>query len=270
MELIQVDREKCIRCGRCAEVCPTNVIAMNDQGPHAIGDRCIACGHCVAVCPMEALDNAKAPLAAQPPLEKNPVLDACTAEQFLRGRRSIRRYTQEIVPREKILQLLNIARLAPTGGNSQGLSYHVIDNAETLKKISAAVVDWMEEEVRRGSPRAVYYAGSVDNYRKIGKDVILRDAPCLIAVMAPKNFLPRGRDNTHFSLAYAELYAPSIGLGTCYTGFFEACAAAGYQPLMKILNLPANMDITGGIIVGYPKYVYKRLTDRNPLQVTFE
>jgi len=270
MKLIQVDREKCIRCGRCADVCPTRVIAMNDQFPHAIGDSCIACGHCVAVCPTEALANAKAPLVAQPPLEKTPVLDAVTAELFLRARRSIRLYKQETVPREKILQLLNIARMAPTGGNSQGLSYHVIDNAETLKKISAVVVDWMEEEVRKGSPRAPYYAGSVDNYRKTGTDVILRDAPCLIAATAPNNFLPRGRDNTHFSLSYAELYAPSIGLGTCYTGFFEACATNGYQPLLKILNLSEKMEVTGGIIVGYPKYAYMRLAERNPLQVTWE
>jgi len=28
MDLIQVDQEKCIRCGLCADVCPMNVINM--------------------------------------------------------------------------------------------------------------------------------------------------------------------------------------------------------------------------------------------------
>ncbi len=97
----------------------------------------------------------------------------------------------------------------------------------------------------------------------------MRDAPCLVVAITEKNFLRRGRDNTHFSLAYAELYAPAIELGTCWAGIFEACAAAGYQPLLNLLNLPEDMAVTGGLMVGYPKYTYKRLVDRNPLQVTW-
>lgn len=270
MELIQVDQEKCTRCGLCAEVCPTNVINMGNQGPQAITQRCIACGHCVAVCPHAALDNVKAPLAKQPPLEKVPVLDSDTAACFLRARRSIRRYKQDAVPREKIVQILDVARLAPTGGNSQGVAYHVIDNDDTLRRITSAIIDWMEEEVQKGSAWAPYYAGAVDGYRKTGQDIILRNAPCLIVAITAKSFLPRGRDNTHFSLAYAELYAPSIGLGTCYAGFFEACATAGYQPLLNLLNLPENMVVTGGLMIGYPQYTYKRLVDRKPLQVTWQ
>lgn len=269
MELIQVDQEKCIRCGLCADVCPTNVITMDSQGPKATGQQCIGCGHCVAVCPPAALDNVKAPLGKQLPIGTVPAFDANTAAQFLRSRRSIRRYKKEAVPREKILQLLDIARLAPTGGNSQGVAYHVVDKIETLHKITAATVDWMEEQIKAGSPWGPYFAGSVNSYRQTGQDIILRGAPCLIVAIAAKNFMPRGRDNTHFSLAYVELYAPSMGLGTCWAGFFEACAA-GYQPLINLLDLPADMAVTGGLMVGYPQYTYKRLVDRNPLQVTWQ
>ena len=269
MNMIQVDQEKCIRCGFCAEVCPMGVISMGEEGPQATKQHCIACGHCVAVCPQAALDNVKAPLAKQLLQEKAPVLDADTAARFLRARRSIRHYKQDAVPREKILQLLDIARLAPTGGNSQGVAYHVIDNVDTLHKVTAATVDWMEELVQKDSPWAPYFVGAVDNYRKTGQDVILRDAPCLIVAITPKSFLPRGRDNTHFSLAYSELYAQAIELGTCWAGFFEGCASTGYQPLVKLLNLSEDMAVTGGLMVGYPKYTYKRLVDRNPLKVTW-
>ena len=270
MDLIQVDQEKCIRCGLCVAICPTEFITMGNEGPQGTGENCIACGHCVAVCPWEALDNVKAPLAQQLPLEKVPVLDADTAARFLRARRSVRHYKQDAVPREKILQLLDIARLAPTGGNTQGVAYHVINNADTLHKITAVTVDWMEEKVQKGSPWGPYYARPVDKYRKTGQDVILRDAPSLIVAITAKNFLPRGRDNTHFSLAYAELYAPSIELGTCWAGFFEACASSAYQPLMNLLALPEDMAVTGGLMLGYPKYTFKRLVDRNPLQVTWQ
>ena len=270
MDLIKVNQEKCTSCGLCAEVCPSGVINMGEEGPQTTGKHCMACGHCVAVCPHAALDNKKAPLAQQLPLENSPVLDADTAARFLRARRSIRRYKQVAVPREKILKLLDIARLAPTGSNSQSVAYLVIDNTDTLRKITAATVDWMEELVQKGSPWGAYFAGSVDNYRKNGQDGILRDAPCLVVAITAKNFLPRGRDNTHFSLAYAELYAPSIELGTCWAGIFEACAVAGYQPLLKLLNLPEDMAVTGSLMVGYPNYTYKRLVDRNPLQVLWQ
>ncbi|MBP2628427.1 MAG: nitroreductase [Firmicutes bacterium] len=272
MELIQVNQEKCIRCGFCADVCPRSVINMGNQGPEVIGteERCIACGHCVAVCPQDALDNVKTPLAQQLPIGKAPVLDADTACHFLRARRSIRRYKKDGVSREKILKLLDIARLAPTGSNAQGVAYHVIDNADILRKITAATVNWIDEQVQKGSPWALPYASSVDNYRKTGQDIILRDAPCLVVAITEKNFLPRGRDNSHFSLTYAELYAPAIALGTCWAGFFETCASAGYRPMLSLLNLPEDMIVTGGLMVGYPQYSYKRLVDRNPLQVTWQ
>lgn len=268
--IIQVDQEKCIRCSICANVCPTDVIHMGKHGPEDTGNHCIACGHCVAVCPREALNNVKAPLSNQVSLEKTPLLDAKTAANFLRARRSIRCYKPTAVPREKLLQLLNVARLAPTGGNTQGITYYVIDNPDTLKGITAATIDWMEELIKNASPMAPYFKGIVKKYRDTGHDGILRGAPCLVVAIAPKSFMPRGRDNTHFSLAYAELYAPTIELGTCWAGFFEACALSGYQPMLDLLKLPADMTVTGGVMVGFPKYTYKRLVDRKPLQVIWQ
>ena len=274
MDLIQVDPTKCTKCGSCAKVCPTGVIGMDEHGPKAIGQFCIACGHCVAICPSEALDNVKTPLANQVPLEKIPFLDEDTAALFLRHRRSTREFQETPVPREKIRQLLDIARFAPTSGNSQGVSYHVIDDRDTLRSITSVSIDWLEEALQSppyaGSRYAAPFAAHIANYRQNGQDVVLRDAPCLVIPIVDKNSLPIGRDNTLFSLAYAELYAPSIGLGTCITGFFNSCAASGYQPLLDILNLPENMHVTSGLMVGYPKYAYRRLVDRNQLQVTWQ
>lgn len=274
MDFIQVDPAKCTKCGMCAKACPTGVIGLDEHGgPKVIGQFCITCGHCVAICPSEALDNVKTPLANQIPLKKVLVLDEDTAATFLRSRRSVREYKKMSVPREKIRQLLDVARFAPTSGNSQGVSYHVIDDPDTLRSITAVTVDWVEEALKKppfaGSPYEAAFAARVANYRKNEEDFILRDTPCLVIAIVDKNS-PVGQVNTHFSLAYAELYAPSIGLGTCITGFFDACAAAGYKPLLDILKLPENVHVTGGLMVGYPKYTYRRLVDRNSLQVTWQ
>jgi nitroreductase len=106
----------------------------------------------VAVCPHAALDHSDAPIANQVPLEEFPVLDADTAARFLRSRRSIRRYKAETVPQEKLLQLLDIARFAPTGGNTQGLSYLVVTDRDLMKKLTATVIDWLEEQVQANVP----------------------------------------------------------------------------------------------------------------------
>ena len=273
-DFIKVNLTKCTKCGNCAKVCPTGVIGVDEHGPKALSQFCIACGHCVAICKSAALDNVKTPLANQVKLEKAPVLDENTAAKFLRSRRSIREFKKMSVPREKISQLLDIARFAPTSGNSQGVCYHVIDDPDTLRNITSVAIDWLEDALKKppyaGSPYEAPFTAHIANYRQNGNDVVLRDAPCLVIPMVDKNFLPMGQDNTLFSLAYAELYATSLGLGTCITGFFNACAASGYKPLLDILNLPQNMHVTGGLMVGYPKYNYERLVDRNPLKVTWQ
>lgn len=52
MSLLNVNKEKCIGCGVCAEVCPKNYIGMTEERiPIDAGLTCIACGQCVAVCP---------------------------------------------------------------------------------------------------------------------------------------------------------------------------------------------------------------------------
>ncbi len=268
MDLIGVDLEKCVNCGLCVEVCPSGAIGMGSQGPLTLAERsCIACGHCVAVCAEAALDNLRAPLENQAPA--GPVLDADSAALFLRHRRSIRRYKPEAVAREKILRLLDIARLAPSGGNSQRVSYLVIEDEGTLRAISEATIGWMEGLIGQAVPGAAYYASTVKNHRTGGRDGILRGAPCLIVAMSPKALGARGRDNSHFALGYAELFAPTLGLGTCWTGFVESCAVSEYAPLLALLSIPEKMQVTGGLMVGVPAIRYHRLPDRSPLQVTW-
>lgn len=268
MDLIIVNRKKCVKCGMCVNVCPGGVLGMNSNGPEAMSRACIRCGHCVAVCPEDAIDNVKVPFSGQVTVNKFPVLSADTAYEFLRSRRSVRCYEDKAVPREKLVELLEAARFAPSAGNAQSISYLVVTDKEKLKQITEVTVDWMAEEIEKGSAMSQYFSGVIAHYRKTGADVILRDAPVLIIATAPR-VLARGRDNTHFALAYAELFATTLGLGSCWAGFFEGCVASGYQPMLDILNLPEANALTGAIMVGYPKYTYRRLPDRRPLDVTW-
>ena len=45
---------KCIRCGRCIEICP-DTRKISEDGFELLRDNCIACGKCVDICPTSAL-----------------------------------------------------------------------------------------------------------------------------------------------------------------------------------------------------------------------
>ncbi|HBE77125.1 MAG TPA: ferredoxin [Firmicutes bacterium] len=270
---IQVNKETCKRCGQCVNVC-RGTLVMGNSGPEIAQNLCIECGHCVAVCPSGALNNTRTPLKNQVPIKKELSISSEIAAAFLRSRRSIRSFNSKAVEREIINKLLDIARFAPTACNSQGISYHVIDKKETLRSISSVIADWAEGNIKSGplknSPWVNNTANTIYQYRNSGKDTILRDAPCLIISTVKTEQFSLGRDNTHFSFSYVQLYAPTLGLGSCWSGLFEYCALDKYEPLLSLLEIPKNRVITGGLLVGYPVYHFKRLVDREPLQVTWQ
>ena len=264
MDLITVNEEKCIKCGQCIKECPAYVLKMGEKGPEEIENtNCIACGHCVAVCPTDAIDNKKTPLEEQVDAKDFPKLNAEQAEHFLRARRSIRNYQDKSVSREKLTKLVDIARLAPTGSNSQGISFVVVEDNELVKEAVAITIAMIEL-----SPLKDNLKGLISSYREGGIDPILRGAPNLIIATADENH-SNGKGNSISCLTYLELFAPSLGLGTCWAGFFEYCASIKDSPLPKLFNIPEGKIITGAVMVGYPKYSYKKLVDRNPLEVTY-
>ncbi|HPG30629.1 MAG TPA: nitroreductase family protein [bacterium] len=269
MSLITINKEKCVKCGICIDSCPTMIINKDKDGYPVINLEavCISCGHCSAVCPNSALDNKNAPLSKQTGLNKFPVIDFKTAENFLRSRRSIRCFKNDAVDKNKIVELLNIGRFAPTGTNSQNISYLVIDDKNQLKSITELVVEWMRNEIKNQNPITKFYEGFVRLYDSTKKDIILHGAPVLVLTLIPTGF-QMGYGSSYNSIAYIELFATSMSLGSCWAGFVFLCCAANYKPLLDLLKIDASkQSVSGGIMLGYPKYTYKRLVDRRPLNV---
>lgn len=51
-----IDYDKCLSCGSCAEQCPAEAIAMDEDSRYLINpDKCLRCGGCAEQCPAEAI-----------------------------------------------------------------------------------------------------------------------------------------------------------------------------------------------------------------------
>ena len=188
---------------------------------------------------------------------------------FLRSRRSVRLFKPQPPKQEDVLKLLNICRYAPTAGNSQSMYFTVISNPDTLAAIRKATACWMAEEVEKGTVNKRYFKAVLHTFHEKKVDIIGRNAPMLIFV-STRRLNVTGVSNSEQCLAYAELFAPAVGLGTTIAGFIQACGIAGYQPLLDLVGIHPKQKLVGCMMVGYPRVKYKLMPERQHLKCEFK
>jgi len=266
MGLLIVDEKKCKKDKMCVDECPFGIIEIDPSNgyPRLVpgGEKiCNACGHCVAVCPHDAMSHKYVPIEESPIIDKDLAINKTQVWQFLRTRRSIRRFKDKPVEKGKIEQLIDIARYAPTARNAQLLEWLVITDKSALKALSQLTIDWIRDDLAKDPehPRAPYFPLLVAGW-DAGQDVILRDAPALIVVSAPKE-TSFGLVDLSIALAYLELAALTLGLGTCWAGLLEG-ALLSWPPAQKALNLSDERPYHYPMMLGYPVAKYHRLPQR--------
>lgn len=263
MGLLEVMTDRCKRDGICIETCPVGIIEFKDSGAYPTlveggGEFCLRCGHCVAVCPHAAMTHAEMRADQCPPVRKDWGLSPEQAEHFLRMRRSIRVYKKKNVERRRLSQLIDVARHAPSGHNSQPAEWMVIYDSRKVFELAGLVIDWMRHLVREGSPLAeTMHLDLLIHRWESGSERIFRGAPHVILAHAHKDNRTAQAGCT-IALAYLELMAPALGLGTCWAGYFTS-AALFWPPVLEALSLPEGHLVFGAVMVGHPQFQYHRL-----------
>ncbi|HAP93563.1 MAG TPA: hypothetical protein DCM26_02925 [Desulfotomaculum sp.] len=118
----------------------------------------------------------------------------------VRERRSIRKFKNQDIPDENILELINLAAHAPSSGNYQMWHFLVIKNQEIKEKMSQLVADKVDELVRRVNAQP-------DRDPKRAVAWFTR-APVVIAVSTEK--YRTTIDNLLFHAGYSELEVDSL------------------------------------------------------------
>lgn len=267
-----VDRERCIRCGACISACGRGVFADDGEGGPKVPPQnealCNLCGHCSAVCPTGAVVSPGYGGEKAIPLDFAPQTDFQGAKRFLLSCRSMRRYKEEAVPRHEILELLDIARKAPTASNMQALRWLAIDDKEKMRRFTALTMEWFDTVVRRDPLMSKRY--NVDNLMaryKTGYDPILRGAPCAVLVLTGQE-APYGPADASIALTYFCLAANARNIGSCWCGFGMS-ALKNYKPLREFMGLDEATVVQTMAFFGYPTLTYHAIPPRKPLTVSW-
>lgn len=272
MELITINEKTCNKDGICAAVCPGGLIDF-EKGEIPVpidkaDEVCIRCGHCVAVCPTGSLSHKDMNKEDCPDVKKEFDLGQDQCEHFLRGRRSIRVYKDKPVERNLINDLIEIARYAPSGHNCQCAEWTVIEDRKELDRLSGVIAEWMSWmlEHMKEVALSINLDRALERWES-GIDNILRGAPTVIVAHAQEdNRL--AQSTCTLALCYLDLAARSMGLGSCWAGYFNS-AAMTFPPMKEALALPEGQQSFGAMMLGYPKFKYHRLPTRNIPKITW-
>jgi nitroreductase len=157
---------------------------------------------------------------------------------LVRKRYSLRKFQDKKIEKEKMLEVLEAARLAPSAANCQPWHFIVVQDKATLEKVYPLYQrDWI-----KSAPALIVICGDHDlSWRRTdGKDHC--DIDIAIAI-------------DHMTLAAAEL-----GLGTCWICMFDA------EKCHELFELPANIEPIALLPIGYPKESVTKTKNRKAFE----
>lgn len=163
------------------------------------------------------------------------VTDSSAVINTILSRRSIRRYLDKPVERERLELIVKCGLSAPSGMNKQPWAVRVVDNPEYINGVT--------EIFKKAQPEAAAEPGFKN---------IFRNAPAVIFIASPKD----GTGQLECGLLGENmiLAAHSMGLGTCCLGGPLAFMRSNEEASKYIdrLGFPEDYALFYAIAVGYP------------------
>ena len=162
------------------------------------------------------------------------------AIECIKGRRSVRRYTETPVTKEQFEEIVELARMAPTWKNTQTLRYVLVQDKELIARIAETALLGFEHNAKTlNSTSALVVLAQVNGicgYEKDGSYSTSKGAgwEMFDAGIAAQTFC---------------LAAYEKGLGSCILGIFDD------KKVAELIELPEGQTVAALIPIGEPKFI---------------
>jgi len=141
--------------------------------------------------------------------------------EAIKGRRSIRKYKEEPISEEQVMQILEAGRWAPSRGNSQPWKFIALKNAQGLTALAEAI--------------------------PTGK--FLAEAPLGIAVAINPNASKHPEQEGAAAIQNMLLAAYALGLGACWISVYGTDCE---EKVKQILQVPDREWLLSVVSIGHP------------------
>lgn len=153
----------------------------------------------------------------------------------IKERRSVRKFTEEMPPKEVIEKIIEAGRWAASGRNRQSSIIIAVTNKEIIEKLTKI----NGEIAERKNPLGEFFR-----------------APVVLIVLSDKNWRNKVYDGT-LILGNMMLQAHDLGLGTCWVHRAgEEFEMPEWQEWLKSLGVEGEWEGIGHLALGYPEGAY--------------
>lgn len=153
--------------------------------------------------------------------------------QLLTERHSIRRYKAEPIDANHVKMILEAALLAPTSKSKRDWQFVVVEDKETLLKLSEC--------------------------REIGT-VGLKNCPLAVVVTSDPSQTDCFVEDASIAAVFMQLQAADLGIGSCWVQVrnrFDASGEPSEITVQETLGIPADLPVECIVTFGYPAEVRK-------------
>ncbi len=278
MEKFKINHDTCTQCGACADVCPAMVIQHSvSMGVGFVEDNqtlCLKCGQCMAVCPTKSI-------VANGLEYDTDFFNFETDSGFfsiLEHRRSVRRFKQKPLSHSELENICRAMTFAPHGSCEHHVEVTVVNSRQKIMEaipLMSAFYDqlgkWLHNPFMRhmikskvgpdGIKTLTHHLlpriekGVYRNY-SFEYDGITRGAHTLMVFHAPHD-AEEHREGSYIMVTIAALTAESMGIGATIIGLVPP-AINKSKAVRRIFNIPDGHEAVVSLILGYPKYKFRR------------
>lgn len=156
--------------------------------------------------------------------------------EIAQKRYSCRKYSDKKIDRETLLELVKVARLAPSACNSQPWHFVLIDDADKIEQVAKATQKGGLGFINKFTPTAKAFL------------VLVKEKPGfsekMAKVMTSRDYTPYDIGIVTATITYR---ATELGLGSCILGWFDE------DKIKEILSVPKKHFVDLVIALGYPE-----------------